>query len=383
MSTKRKKHLASWKVVRRCVVFFTTICVIPVLLFLMVTTDQYMRPMRTDRFFFKPQLGHTDQTPQSKMSKNMTAVANRLEKRKQFLKRACKNLGLDIPGNDTLHKPNPWEFLVSQKYHLIWCNVFKAASSSWMYNFNILAGYTPEYLKKTKQVALNLARQKYPRQTVESLRKALEESLSFLIVRHPLERLLSGYKDKIERALPHSLHKKLGNQIIMKYRQNASKGNFGKSKVPTFQEFVLYLLDCVKNGDTLDMHWTPITEFCTPCMYDFDIIAHTETLQEDQEYLIYKAGLQDVIKPEWKNSGKGVTSQQIEDYYSQLTRAQILQLYHIYRYDFELFDYTLTGYLDVGIMDNDPAALLEAINMKDLNRKYDHVDSYNSGVSAG
>lgn len=248
-----------------------------------------------------------DQASQSKMLKNTTAIGNRLERRKQFLKRACKNLGLDVPGNDTLHKPNPWEFLVNQQYHLVWCNVFKAASSSWMYNFNILAGwllvfhqitiifftfcinrYTPEYLKRTKQVPLSLARQKYPRQTVESLRKAFNDSLSFLITRHPLERLLSGYKDKIEHALPHSLHKKLGNQIIMKYRTNGLKGSFGKSKVPTFQEFVLYLLDCVKDGETLDMHWTPITEFCTPCMYDFDIIAHTETLQVMYENLIFQ-----------------------------------------------------------------------------------------------
>lgn len=54
-------------------------------------------------------------------------------------------------------------------------------------------------------------------------------------------------------------------------------------------------------------------------------------LQEDQEFIIYKAGLEDILKPQWKNPGKGTTADQIETYYSQLTRAQILQLYHIYR----------------------------------------------------
>lgn len=124
---------------------------------------------------------------------------------------------------------------------------------------------------------------------------------------------------------------------------------------PTFPEFVSYLLDAVSQGQILDMHWTPITEFCTPCMFNFNVIAHTETLQvlivhfsivfrmiftyqivviqEDQEYIIYKAGLQDILKPQWMNTGKGTTSNQIDVYYSQLTRAQILQLYHIYRYD--------------------------------------------------
>lgn len=60
--------------------------------------------------------------------------------RRQHLKQQCSLLGLDVPGNDSLHRPNPWEFLVNRKHHLVWCNVFKAASTSWMYNFNLLAG---------------------------------------------------------------------------------------------------------------------------------------------------------------------------------------------------------------------------------------------------
>jgi hypothetical protein len=67
-------------------------------------------------------------------------------------------------GNDSrLHRPNPWEYLINKKYHLVWCNIFKAASTSWMYNFNLLAGYSPQFLKKTNMVPLSLARKKYPR----------------------------------------------------------------------------------------------------------------------------------------------------------------------------------------------------------------------------
>lgn len=75
-------------------------------------------------------------------------------------------LTTQILGNDTLHKPNPWEFLISKTHHLVWCNVFKAASTSWMYNFNLLAGYSPQFLKKSQVVPLTLARKKYPRPSV-------------------------------------------------------------------------------------------------------------------------------------------------------------------------------------------------------------------------
>lgn len=37
------------------------------------------------------------------------------------------------------YPPNPWEFFISPGHNnLVWCNVFKAASSTWMYYFNIL-----------------------------------------------------------------------------------------------------------------------------------------------------------------------------------------------------------------------------------------------------
>lgn len=54
--------------------------------------------------------------------------------------------------------------------------------------------------------------------------------------------------------------------------------------------------------------------------------------QDDQQYLIEEAHLQKLITPQWKNSGKGkTTTQLVAEYYSQLTKKQIMQLYDIYR----------------------------------------------------
>jgi len=300
---------------------------------------------------------------QEAMSYWMSEVEARMVQRRHHLKQTCTMLGLDVPGNDSLHHPNPWEFLVNRPYHLVWCNVFKAASTSWMYNFNILAGYDPKFLKNSKLVPLNLARRHYPRPSLYALQEALNDSIAFLIVRHPLERLLSAYRDKIQFSLPHTLHQKLGNEIVLKYRKTKEKVKGPRNKStptnprwPTFSEFVQYLVDVQQKGDTFDMHWTPITQFCTPCQVDFDIIMKFETLQEDQNYLIHRAGLQDIIRPEWRNSGKGrTTAELISSYYSQLTTAQIIQLYHIYRYDFELFNYNLDGYLELGMTESNSA----------------------------
>jgi hypothetical protein len=42
---------------------------------------------------------------------------------------------------------------------------------------------------------------------------------------------------------------------------------------------VQYLVNVQQKGDPFDMHWTPVTHFCTPCQVDFDIIMKFETLQ--------------------------------------------------------------------------------------------------------
>lgn len=104
---------------------------------------------------------------------------------KQLLKSTNNNKYLwSSSGNDSLHRPNPWEFLINKKHKIIWCNVFKAASSSWMYNFAYMAGASETVLRNPKSILLNVARAKYPRPSWQEvskqkmLKKMLENKLS-------------------------------------------------------------------------------------------------------------------------------------------------------------------------------------------------------------
>lgn len=58
--------------------------------------------------------------------KNMSVI---MDQRRSDLERNCEILGLNVPGNDSLHKPNAWEFLINHQHHLVWCNVFKVILS--------------------------------------------------------------------------------------------------------------------------------------------------------------------------------------------------------------------------------------------------------------
>ncbi|XP_077299023.1 carbohydrate sulfotransferase 11-like isoform X2 [Arctopsyche grandis] len=335
---------------KRCLALAAPLAALPILLLLATdprrssslrhfTSQQYL--VENGSYAYRRSGSHETATRRELSPSEMDGAESRMERRRDHLNKACRRLPSGI------NNPNAWEYLINKQYHLIWCNVFKAASSSWMYNFNLMANYSAKFLERSREVPLVLARRRYPRPSVDELKDAQNTSTTFIIVRHPFERLSSAYKDKLQFALPNSLHSRLGMKIILKYRPGAKRMS-AEPRWPTFEEFVRYLLDEVRAGRDLDMHWVPYTTFCTPCQIHFDVIAKFETLQDDQNYLIQKVGLQDIIKPQWKNSGKGRnTATLLLTHYSQLTTKQIWGLYNLYQYDFQLFNYTINTFLEV------------------------------------
>lgn len=96
---------------------------------------------------------------------------------------------------------------------------------------NILAGYDLKYLQRTVATPLELARKRFPRPSVEDLYEAMENSISFLIVREPFERLLSAYRNKMEEGR-NTYYKLLGDQIVKKFRVQ---------KIVSLFEFIIFL----------------------------------------------------------------------------------------------------------------------------------------------
>ena len=105
-----------------------------------------------------------------------------MRERREVMRAACQQEGLDRAGEDDLHRINPWEYLINKRYNVVWCNVFKSASSSWMFIFNLLAGYTEQFMEKSPAALITLARRKYHRPAVSELRKDLFIFITFYIV---------------------------------------------------------------------------------------------------------------------------------------------------------------------------------------------------------
>ncbi|KAK6621259.1 hypothetical protein RUM43_011565 [Polyplax serrata] len=301
------------------------------------------------------------------------------------------------------HPPVPQYsvFYFDREDKLSFCPIYKAGSTTWLYNLCLLSGMTDEEIARSNQQLSTLARARHPRLDPTDAEEAFQTTIKLLAVRHPFERLLSAYRDKLENTnegLEHgSLHfyASFGSKIVRKYRKN---GNLTKTwdllkdsqymwnpqhkkpagVEPTFREFILYLIN-LNLAHYADDHWIPYYLFCTPCLLRYDVIAKVETMDADQLYVIRVLGLQDKIKPRWRhktqfiqgkysklkqifnagflhillkvvviflgNSSLNEVSHLAKIYFSQLTVEEILQLYEKYKIDFELFGYDHTQYL--------------------------------------
>ena len=171
-----------------------------------------------------------------------------------------------------------------------------------------------------------------------------------MVVRHPFERILSAYRDKLENSTAGHEHgtfhfyEKYGRKIVNKYRKNHS--NQQLKREPSFEEFVHYLID-TDLALYADDHWIPYYLYCTPCLIDYDFIVHFETLKEDVDLLLTAIG--EETGPEWKHStysnAKSSRTALIQSYYDQLSEQTIGKLYDKYRVDFELFGYSVDNFL--------------------------------------
>jgi hypothetical protein len=169
----------------------------------------------------------------------------------------------------------------------------------------------------------------------------MTHGLSFIVVRDPLERLLSAYRDKLENAK--TGHYKMVGAMIAARKHGL---NYAMHHGPTFSDFVDYVLSTERRGQKLNEHWVPYYRFCTPCSLNFTVIAKLDTLEEDSRFILDTAQVPSEITVRERNSNeRGRTRWTVEKYYSQLSQEQVQGLVDLYAADFELFGYDYRPYL--------------------------------------
>jgi len=129
--------------------------------------------------------------------------------------------------------------------------------------------------------------------------KALRTYTKFLIVRDPMERIVSAYIDKLEKYS--KFFERIGQvrRIRDMYRDEDMGSADGKGA--SFKEFAHYLVDTARTGsEELNDHWDTFNNLCQPCLARYDFIGKFETVGADAEALLSSIGAPGHIRyPRW------------------------------------------------------------------------------------
>lgn len=287
--------------------------------------------------------------------------------RSRKIRRACRLKGTSTPIIYT------GVFYVLQRVELVWCPVYKAASTNWMHNLLYLAGLTDQQVEDIKA--------KFPQQPNDQARAVAPilprsqlsamirkpSSRKLIIVRHPFDRLVSAFRDKLERCHGPAnctlendwYYKQYGRKIVSTYRQPAQarfsrdyfseKNNFGaplkpqqtwrNADLPTWWEFVQYIKATPPRHH--DEHWRPASLYCSLCSLSYNYILHFENIQQEEQLFAQQLGAEGTIRKRWENrNDEGLRKEEVvAKYFDLLDDDDIMALYNIYEDDFKMFGY--------------------------------------------
>lgn len=199
------------------------------------------------------------------------------------------------------------------------------------------------------------------------MNQTIQSSFKFLFVRHPFDRLVSAYRNKLEDSYAQEdgsyFYKTYGRRIVERFRINRvtdkrkgeenSLKNMVIGKEPTFPEFVDYLIHT--DPEDYDEHWRPVVIHCHVCQFHFDYIIKYEHFEEEINFLIdvmqEDGRLPHNFKLTWENRGN-TNKNTVVEYLKQLSEEQVMQLFDKYRLDFLYFDYKTDGYADFATLND-------------------------------
>lgn len=283
--------------------------------------------------------------------------ANNLLRQEQ-LQKMCANLKSQSIVEDITQIPDDQldHMIIDDKHKFLYCYVPKVACTNWK---RVLMLMTDQWKNGTDPLKIPAALahsagifRKFNALTANERETVLTQYTRFIIVRHPFERLLSAYRNKLEGNMPSARYfqERIGRQIIKSFRLNAATDSLNRGHDVTFNEFIMYLLtpelsmnnQANQSFNSFNEHWEPINNLCHPCAIKYNVIGKYETLIDDSALALHLAGVNITFPTSQRTSGTG---ELLREYFNRIPVSVTKSLYKLYAVDFKLFGYSLEDVL--------------------------------------
>ncbi|XP_024144244.1 carbohydrate sulfotransferase 12 [Oryzias melastigma] len=261
--------------------------------------------------------------------------------RKDLLRKHCASENQSLVSLNNIDLNN---FIVDDKHGIIYCYIPKVACTNWKRTLIALKHDEPypdpmsfkgDWVHKFDRFRLL---KHFP---IQERKAKLQHYTKFLFVRDPFVRLISAFRDKIQHYDKYFYDGYIRVMLQRYNSQNVVKNNGTKSKYPkpSFHNFIQYIVDPrTERYAPFEPHWRQMHRLCHPCLIDYDLIGHQETLQEDAQELLKMLKLEVDIKfpPSYENM---TSHNSITDWFQSVPLEDRRKLYKVYEKDFQLFGY--------------------------------------------
>ena len=167
----------------------------------------------------------------------------------------------------------------------------------------------------------------------------LRTYFKFMTIRHPLVRILSVYRDKLESQNSY-YRARLGRAIEHAVGGVPYEETTGDNV--SFEQFVTYLIR--GSPHEYEHHMRPVTFLCYPCEIHYDYVVRLETSYADYLQVFYKLrngrDAKQYVLESMLHVKAETDKQRVIDYYSHIPTELINTLQEKYQADMKLFGYT-------------------------------------------
>eukprot|EP00058_Branchiostoma_floridae_P017715 XP_002603204.1 hypothetical protein BRAFLDRAFT_126989 [Branchiostoma floridae] len=223
------------------------------------------------------------------------------------------------------------QLIVNDKYNILYCFVPKTGCTTTklvFYNLEMGTNHTMNTIEVHKHNFTYL-----DQYSDEEIEQRLRNYQKFIVVRDPLERLLSAWRDKFVHGRDLLTEK---FQDMWSTIENKTSEYDIIRNVP-FKAFLKAV--AMDKHKWKNAHWEPAYKLCSPCQVKFDFVAHTDTLAEDFPLFFQKVGItgKDGFLPQKKQTRGGKF---LAEDYRVIPLEDMRAIWSMFKPDFDMFGYS-------------------------------------------